>query len=269
MANVILTLPCGGEEHRLEIKRDGDIRLRDHNRSTLEAFTAFGAEPPWCLIAANEWEQALGEVAPERTTARQAESLVFFLRHFISDTDIQLIATDWVARLIPAYERIKERGFLGTLPRRIVKETRADLRKLAKARGKQVASVRHRLKKSLAPLRAEALKAERYLSDRAQKVPMHQARQYHQARAAKEIMTAASNLYYLLVPLKGWHITPPKLPETVDQVVTTAMQAQRAAGILHPEDVDGAAHDEQRWQAWYAARVVAARQQGKRWPRVG
>jgi hypothetical protein len=268
MADLTLIIACSDEHHRLEVSQDGTIRMLDHDRSTLEAFTSFGARRPDCLLAVHEWERALSKSPSDRTTARQAESLVFFLRHFISDTDIQLIATDWVARLVPAYERIKERGFLGTLPRRIVKETRTDLRKLAKARGKQVASVRHRLKKSLAPLRAEALKAERYLSDRAQKVPAHQARKYHQARAAKEIMAAASNLYYLLVPLKGWHITPPKLPETVDQVVTTAMHAQRAAGILHPEDVDGAAHDEQRWQAWHAAKVAAARQQRKRWPRV-
>jgi hypothetical protein len=52
---VIVRAPyCDGPEkkpyHRVEIREDGAVRMLDHHdRTTLEAFTAFGAEKPQCL----------------------------------------------------------------------------------------------------------------------------------------------------------------------------------------------------------------------------
>jgi hypothetical protein len=47
---------CSGENHTIEVRRDGSVRTLDHDLPTLRAFAAFGAEKPPCLAAVEAWE---------------------------------------------------------------------------------------------------------------------------------------------------------------------------------------------------------------------
>jgi hypothetical protein len=46
---VILTIPCDGHQHRIELHADATYRLLDHDQDQVSAFTAFGAEAPQCV----------------------------------------------------------------------------------------------------------------------------------------------------------------------------------------------------------------------------
>jgi hypothetical protein len=46
---VILTIPCDGHQHRIELHADGTYRLLDHDQDQVNAFAAFGAEAPQCV----------------------------------------------------------------------------------------------------------------------------------------------------------------------------------------------------------------------------
>jgi hypothetical protein len=53
MSIIIRARYCGETkdepDHRIEVGADGSVRMLDHDRTTLEAFTAFGADKPQCL----------------------------------------------------------------------------------------------------------------------------------------------------------------------------------------------------------------------------
>jgi hypothetical protein len=51
---LIFEIECGPEIHRIEI-RNGKAHMLDHNETTIEAFTAFGAEEPECLHWVRRW----------------------------------------------------------------------------------------------------------------------------------------------------------------------------------------------------------------------
>ena len=62
-SRTIFEIDCGPEVHRIEI-RDGKPHLLDHpDIDMLEAFTAFGAEPPECLLWVRRWKGAWYEQA--------------------------------------------------------------------------------------------------------------------------------------------------------------------------------------------------------------
>jgi hypothetical protein len=254
---VVLTIPCGGEEHRLEIRRDGTIHPLDHDANTLAAFTAFGADPPECWKQIALWHDAQPGAVDDHK-GLQLESALLFLSEFISDKDIRLIATDWAAHGLPYYENIKTRSKLATLPRRFLKAIRAALRSQHDAKA---------LKKRLAPIWAEVGTSRTYLNNHRLRMP-YPSSAYLEARIAEEVLDAAAACYYLVIALKGWYIRPPRFQETTEATVSVAMHSRKVFGAIHPEDARGAEDDEQIWQLWHAAKVVHALQQGKRWPRV-
>jgi hypothetical protein len=46
-----VVLPCGDAMHRLRVRReDGRLVMEDHDATTVDAFTAFGAEAPRCAV---------------------------------------------------------------------------------------------------------------------------------------------------------------------------------------------------------------------------
>lgn len=263
-ASVILKLGCDGDIHRLKVHRNGDIELLDHNEKTLRSFAAFDATPPPCLAAMDEWRKAqpdyaararlLGEEPDYISQPRAYRHLIAFLLLFLSEHRIQLIAADWCAHLLPVYKRLQRRGKLATLPRRFITAIRKELRH---PRPVQQA------KKQLAPIQAEMLKALRYVGDRRWEVD-HGTDEYYQRTHISNILDAIHNCYYLVVPLGVWVSGP--LGEDLEAVATVGRVAAPAVPAPTGHEIDDSR--ERQWQAWHAAKVVAAIQQGKPWPRV-
>jgi hypothetical protein len=58
MTSAIIKVRCGDATHQVELFDDLTSRILDHDPDMLAAFTAFGAETPWCegLAEAFRWE---------------------------------------------------------------------------------------------------------------------------------------------------------------------------------------------------------------------
>jgi hypothetical protein len=266
--SVILKLPCSGTAHRLRIHWDGRLEMLDHDEDMIQAFTAFGATTPECLLAASEWRDAWPTEQGLALPVRLGRAMQLFER-FLDPMQIRLIGTDWAWHTLPLYESVKKRGKIATLPRRMIRTIRAHIRKGLMPppgmRGR--AATGSTVGRALAPIRAEMLQGERYIEQ--QRNEQWGAGPYDRYTAAYRALEAASNCYYLIIPLGGWYIKPPSRHETLEQVISIGMKAQEAYGSQGPRDQRRAArHKEQRWQLWHAAKVIAAVQGGKRWPRV-
>jgi hypothetical protein len=272
-SSVTLKLPCGGEEHRLRIHRDGTIEMLNHDADMVVAFTAFGAERPECLLAAEEWRDAWP--GPDGLSVPvQLGRAMLFMERFLTPMQIRLVATDWATHVLPIYERVKTRGKIATLPRRMIKAVRAQIRKghvLLPGERKRTSPV----VRALAPLRAEMLQGERYIEEQRWVARGNEAwnnsPEHLRYIAISRALEAASHCYYLVIPLGGWYLKPPPRAETLEAAIGLAMKAQEARGATRSTGVTAnrkARHGEQRWQLWHAARVIAAVQGGKSWPRI-
>jgi hypothetical protein len=51
---IVLTIPCDGHQHRIELHNDGTAVMLDHDEELVRSFVAFNAEPPACLVAMDE-----------------------------------------------------------------------------------------------------------------------------------------------------------------------------------------------------------------------
>jgi hypothetical protein len=54
---VKLMAHCDGEEHWLELREDGTMRMLDHDEDMVKAFVAFDAAPPECLLSQVTWRE--------------------------------------------------------------------------------------------------------------------------------------------------------------------------------------------------------------------
>jgi hypothetical protein len=95
-SRAIYEVECGPEIHEIEI-RDGKPHMLNHDEEMIEAFTAFGAEVPECLLWVKRWkwkwheEAALHGLAPP--LARYAELILYATRHHVLRIDIETIKT--------------------------------------------------------------------------------------------------------------------------------------------------------------------------------
>jgi hypothetical protein len=55
MASVVVDVLCEGETHRVELRDDATAEMLDHDSAMVEAFTAFNAKPPECLLVTRRW----------------------------------------------------------------------------------------------------------------------------------------------------------------------------------------------------------------------
>jgi hypothetical protein len=79
---IILEVECGGETHRVRIEPDAKgrllvVRMLDHDNQTVEAFAAFGANPPQCLTIARLWRHDPHWAASQLTPLARYATHVF------------------------------------------------------------------------------------------------------------------------------------------------------------------------------------------------
>jgi hypothetical protein len=84
---LVLEKRCSKSTHRIEIHRDGTIKLLNHDVDMLKAFTAFGAKRPRCLRVLEDWQD--NPIA------------ILLTPGLLTPREIGLIAVAWARQVAP------------------------------------------------------------------------------------------------------------------------------------------------------------------------
>ena len=90
---IVLTTKCGrAKRHRLQIDKDGSMKLLDHNVRTLKSFAAFEATPPKCFEIYERYQDNPIECLTDLSLFNRKKVLSFI--------------ADWLDRALPYYDTL-------------------------------------------------------------------------------------------------------------------------------------------------------------------